>query len=79
MKNHSIFHATLETSNFTFEAFGLTAADAKTALETGLLKHAAQYSNRLSADWWRPFESDIAIREVAFGECYRDREKLTQI
>lgn len=72
----SIYIATLETRNFSFEGFGMSDADARAALERGLIAHAK--SHHLAPDWWRhnDFDDDIQVRGVTFGAAYRDGELL---
>jgi hypothetical protein len=66
--------ATLQTHNFTFEAYGQTTAHATNALTRGLDGHARQYG--LAADWWQPFEADIYTQYFDMCKCYRDGEQI---
>jgi hypothetical protein len=66
--------ATLETSNFTFEAYGQTTAHAVNALKRGLDGHAAQYG--LAPTWWHPLEMDIYTRHIKLCVAYRDNEVI---
>lgn len=68
----TIFKATLETRNFSFEAYGTDEVNAQTALEVGLRNHARQY--KLKLDWYVGFDIDVSEREL--GKCYRDREEM---
>lgn len=67
-----IFKATIETRNFTFEAYSETQQEAVEALRTGLERHVAQY----------PQEDGEAMEGIAtltfrkLGACYRDGEEL---
>lgn len=66
--------ATLQTPNFTFEAYGPTTAHATNALKRGLDGHARQYG--LAPDWWRPLEADIYTQYFDTCKCYRDGEAI---
>jgi hypothetical protein len=66
--------ATLQTLNFTFEAYGPTVAHATNALKRGLDGHARQYG--LAADWWHPLEADIYTQYFDNCKCYRDGEAI---
>ncbi len=66
--------ASLETANFSFEAYGSTTSHARKALERGLDAHAKQYD--LAPDWWHFMESDIATRYFGLSQCYRDGEAI---
>lgn len=67
MKN--LYFAWYESRNFTFEAFGVTAAEAKKALIDGLKTHAVQY-NTDEKHWW--YDDDICVVKRIVGDCYRD-------
>jgi hypothetical protein len=64
--------ATLETSNFTFEAYGQTTAHAVNALTRGLEAHAKQYS--LAPAWYD--RANIQIQYLDACKCYRDGELI---
>ena len=66
--------ASLDTSNFSFEAYGTSTGHAIKALERGLDLHGKQY--KLAADWWHPLRGDIATTYFAQCQCYRDGEQL---
>jgi hypothetical protein len=63
-----IYRANYESRNFSFEAYGKTENDAKTALIVGLLRHMHQYS--LAADWY--CNDDISVVEYQLNAPYRD-------
>lgn len=65
-----MIRATLDTKNFSFEAYGQNRADACAALIEGLNRHAATY--QLSADWF--CSGDIEYFEIQIGRAYRDSE-----
>jgi len=66
--------ATYESANFTFTAYGKTAAEAINVLKKGLDQHTIDYN--LDADWWHAYESDIYAEQIKSGEAYRDSELL---
>lgn len=67
-----LWQATLETRNFSFEAYGATEDEALSALKAGCTKHAKQYQIE---DGFASVEQ-VAMREISIGTCYRDREAL---
>jgi len=70
----TLYKATLETRNFSFEAYGTTEGEARLALYSGLNVHAAQYS--VTASNVRDLKVDVEVRAIEVGKCYRDREVL---
>ena len=70
-----MFKAELQTSNFTFEAYGKTAEYARNALTAGLVDHAEQYG--IAPDWWRQWECDIQTTRLELQVAYRDNERIT--
>ena len=64
--------ATLQTQNFTFEAYGQTTAHAINALKRGLDGHGKQYS--LAPDWFAGM--DIQTQYFDMCKCYRDGEAI---
>ena len=64
--------ATLQTRNFTFEAYGPTVPHAVNALKRGLAAHARQYE--LAPTW----ADELKIQTQYFDtcKCYRDGEIL---
>ena len=67
----SFWQATLDTRNFSFEAYGARKSDALMALGDTLSRHAEQYD--LQSDWCAEFMSDIEYREIELGMGFRDR------
>ena len=61
--------ATLETRNFTFEAYGKDKAEALTVLMAGWSVHARQYGCQEN---FEPFQEDVNYQTVNLGWCYRD-------
>lgn len=70
-----LFRASMETPNFSFEAYGASHELAIYALKAGLQRHALQYN--LEKDWYT--DDDITCNEVHFGNCYRDGEPITSV
>lgn len=64
--------ATLQTPNFTFEAYGPTTAHAVNALKRGLTAHAGQYG--LEPTWYEP--ANIETQYFDTCKCYRDGEAI---
>lgn len=71
-----IFYAHYDSRNFTFDAFGTTAAGARQALLEGLKNHAIQF-NTDEKHWW--FDDDIWVEERIVGRCYRDFSIIKQM
>ena len=67
-----IWHVTMHTSHFYFDAFGATEEEANEAIGRALEWHRQQY--RLDADWWSDY--DFNTRLVALGAGYRDEERV---
>lgn len=70
----TIWQATLETRNFSFEAYGTRKSDALMAMGDLLWKHGEQYE--LESDWCADLMDDIVFREIELGAGYRDRARL---
>lgn len=66
--------ARLETENFTFEAYGKNATDARFVLIGGLELHGTEY--RLPKRWYADYLDDVFIVEIQMNRCYRDHEKM---
>ena len=65
--------ASLETSAFNFDAFGMTKTQAKAALQNGWEEHCRQNDDII------PFEDrEDGVRFLQFriGECYRDDDDI---
>jgi hypothetical protein len=71
-QSHTMYSARYDSWNFSFEALGYSAADAKKALIKGLKKHAKQYN--LDSKWYYP--SDIYVVELDIDKPYRDRGEV---
>lgn len=66
-----IWIACMESTNFNFQAMGVTKAEAIQALEKGLRQHCQQYR---ATKFWDA--SDFNTREFKQGMCYRDFEVI---
>jgi hypothetical protein len=86
----SIFHATIDSRNFSFQGFGETAAQAEKALENAWNEHAHQYrkGGRHVPLFDEPYEEsgptvrdyfDTKAREFAIGQGYRDAEPIGEL
>jgi hypothetical protein len=72
----TIYLATAESRNFSFQAVGLTAKSAMEALRNGLRIHAEQYD--LDPDWHIE-NADFGVEALTLGEVYRDGSQLKEI
>jgi hypothetical protein len=73
----SVWVATLETRNFTFEAAGESEAHARLALVEGLHAHGREYV--LPHAWFDRYRDDGQLGrvvEMTLGTCRRDGELL---
>lgn len=66
--------ASVESSNFSFTAYGANPIHARSVLVKGFLQHAKDYG--LRQDWWEDIAGDILLEEIAEGAAYRDREQI---
>jgi hypothetical protein len=72
----TIYLASAESRNFSFQAVGLTAKSAMEALRNGLRIHAEQYD--LDPDWHIE-NADFGVEALTLGEVYRDGSQLKEI
>lgn len=68
----TLYIATLDTRNFSFEAFGTTQTEARNALKAGCDRHAETY--KIKSDFYD--DEAIEVREAVIGAAYRDREAI---
>ena len=68
------WQASLDTRNFSFEAYGTTDEKARNVLIAAFKKHAIR--SKMTPDWWEAFADGIRYREIELGAAYRDREAL---
>lgn len=73
-----IFRASLETANFSFEAYATTEKKALALLRRGWNIHRNQYSHA-NVERFSYFADDAQVREVELGAVYRDGEDLKNI
>jgi hypothetical protein len=76
----TIHRVCLETTHFSFEAFGATSGEAMLAFRKGWDAHAkATGAAPFKSDYFaRSLFPDMQYHEIELGACYRDREILTQ-
>jgi|LakMenEpi03Aug12_release.lakeMendotaPanAssembly.Ray.scaffolds.fasta_scaffold2191839_3 hypothetical protein len=72
----TIYLATAETRNFSFQAIGESERSAKASLLKGLRLHGEQYN--LEPTWWEEW-AEIVIEPLTFGEVYRDGSLMKEI
>ena len=70
-----MYRANLETRNFSFDAYGDTEINAKTAMARAISEHAGQYGLN-EAKFWDDVSDDIQITEIHSGSAYRDGQHL---
>jgi hypothetical protein len=73
----TLWKASLETRNFSFEAYGKSRWAARNALIRGLLRHAQEY--QIPDIWWSPYRDDIVFNCIGSGVAYRDGEALRKV
>lgn len=64
--------ASLDSSNFSFQAIGETKEQARKALIDGLHIHAQQY--KIDRNWWVDYGMNLECVEI--GKAYRDYEEI---
>jgi hypothetical protein len=64
--------ASLDSSNFSFQALGETKEQARQTLINGLHIHAEQY--KIDRNWWVDYGMNLEAIEV--GKAYRDHEEI---
>lgn len=72
METVNFYKAALDTSNFSFEAYGKDMESAKKALSDGLDRHATQYG--ITAGWY--CADDISCVPIQLSKAYRDGEPI---
>jgi hypothetical protein len=70
--SNKFYRAKYESSNFEFEGYGLTRAEALKTLKDGLRKHTEQHE--LEKGWYS--KDDINIYLYRFGVPYRDCDTI---
>lgn len=72
----TIYLASVDTRNFTFDAAGASRDEALAALRAVLEAHVRQYGARVAPGWLFEVFEDVQIRELVLGVGYRDREPV---
>lgn len=72
----TLHKAAIDTSNFSFEAYGATQEQAREALRAGLTKHSEHYRVSGGPEWVDKCMEDVQTLEITLGTCYRDREPV---
>ena len=72
----TVYLATAESRNFSFQAVGSTKQSANLSLLRGLKLHAEQYD--LDPEWWKEW-ADISIEPLTLGEVYRDGSHMKEV
>jgi hypothetical protein len=70
----TLFHASLETRHFSFDAYAFDHAAAWGALVQSLKRHGKQCS--LPDNWFGGMLDDSNVTEFKFGKGYRDRYEI---
>ena len=70
-----LVRATLETRNFTFDAYGVTEAQALANLNAGWHRHCDQYE-RADRNLFVNLIEEIQFQSFEEGACYRDDEQI---
>lgn len=69
-----LFRAYVDSSNFSFEAYGHGRKGAQANLAQAIRKHASQTG--ADTDWVNDAIADIVVYEIDSSHAYRDRERL---
>ena len=69
-----IFFASLETRNFSFEAFDIDEERARYNLIEALEAHGKQYD--LDVEWFVEWADSIEVHERRIGKGYRDGSEI---
>jgi hypothetical protein len=72
----TIYLATAESRNFSFQAIATTEEDARSLLLRGLQQHGEQFN--LEPNWW-DYWADINIQPLTMGEVYRDYQLMKEV
>ena len=70
----TMHHARLDTSNYQFDGYGSTDAEARDALRGALEAHGI--NRKLPSAWWHNFADEIWVEVITSGEGYIDRETV---
>lgn len=70
-----MWHASLETTHFTFDAFGDTEKDAERAMKLAVKRHCREYGVGW-ADMWRDYHDGLCLNEISAGWTFRDHQRM---
>lgn len=65
----TIYHATLETRNFSFDVYAHSLVEAQYLMEQAWRKHAKATGATLT---WSDVKDDLDVRDVRLNAVYRD-------
>jgi len=68
-----MWHATLDTQHWRFDAYGATKQEAEDAMSRGLVEHAKQ-TDISPLQFLRDYDEGINYIEMELGRCYRDHD-----
>lgn len=71
-----IYRASVDTRNFSFEAYGHTRSSALVCLRQGLFKHAVKSIIHPAKAWVDEVAGDATVTIYKFGEVYRDGSRI---
>ena len=66
--------ASLETTNFSFTAYGESESHAVNTLKRGLDQHTTDYG--CDNGWWHGYSNDIVVEHSELNKAYRDYELI---
>jgi hypothetical protein len=70
----AMIKASLDTTNFSFSAYGESESHAVNALKRGLDQHTTDYG--CDVGWWHSYSNDIVVQDIELNKAYRDYELI---
>jgi hypothetical protein len=70
----AMIKASLDTTHFSFTAYGQTTSHAVNALKRGLDQHTTDYG--CDNGWWHTYSDDIVVEYIELNKAYRDSELI---
>jgi hypothetical protein len=70
----AMIKASLDTTNFSFTAYGESESHAVNALKRGLDQHTTDYG--CDNGWWHGYSNDIVVEHIELNKAYRDHELI---
>lgn len=67
-----VFQVYYQSRNFLFEAYGRSEKEARLAFIRGIDAHIEVHKGRVAPDWKVEVLSNLEVREMQMGACYRD-------